>query len=406
MHTAALVVLAAALAALPARAERADRDKPVNVEADRMLADDGKQTVVFEGRVVLTQGTFVLRADKLTVRQDKEGFQSGVATGSPATFRQKRDGVGRVDRRRGAADRVRRQGRAGGTLRQGARHARQGRGARQLHLVRHALRDLPGAELQGTPRLARRTRRTRAGGDPAEEEGRRRRAARPGARAETRTRAGDGAPVNEPLARATLAAPPSDARPSRLRTAALNKRYKKRTVVRDVSLDVTSGEVVGLLGPNGAGKTTCFYMIVGLVAADGGRIFVDDRDITRLPIHRRARLGLSYLPQEASVFRRLTVQENVRAVLELMELGRRTSRGAARRAARRAAHRPPARRHRRCRCPGGERRRVEIAGRSRPARVHPARRAVRGRRPDRRAGHPAHHPVPQGTRDRGPDHRP
>jgi lipopolysaccharide export system ATP-binding protein len=105
-----------------------------------------------------------------------------------------------------------------------------------------------------------------------------------------------------------------------LRTAALNKRYKKRTVVRDVSLDVMSGEVVGLLGPNGAGKTTCFYMIVGLVPADGGRILVEERDITRLPIHRRARLGLSYLPQEASVFRRLTVQENVRAVLELMSL--------------------------------------------------------------------------------------
>ena len=126
--------------------------------------------------------------------------------------------------------------------------------------------------------------------------------------------------MNEPLARATLAAPIPGARAARLRTAALNKRYKKRTVVRDVSLEVMSGEVVGLLGPNGAGKTTCFYMIVGLVAADGGRIFVEERDITRLPIHRRARLGLSYLPQEASVFRRLTVQENVRAVLELMAL--------------------------------------------------------------------------------------
>ncbi len=107
---------------------------------------------------------------------------------------------------------------------------------------------------------------------------------------------------------------------SRLRAIELNKRYKKRVVVHDVSLEVASGEVVGLLGPNGAGKTTCFYMIVGLVAADGGRIYIDEREITRLPIHRRARLGLSYLPQEASVFRRLTVQENVRAVLELMEL--------------------------------------------------------------------------------------
>jgi lipopolysaccharide export system ATP-binding protein len=107
---------------------------------------------------------------------------------------------------------------------------------------------------------------------------------------------------------------------SQLRALTLSKRYKKRTVVHDVSLEVASGEVVGLLGPNGAGKTTCFYMIVGLVPADGGRIVIDDQDITHLPIHRRARLGLSYLPQEASVFRKLTVEENVRAVLELQHL--------------------------------------------------------------------------------------
>ena len=93
MRRAAVILIAAVLAAAPANAERADREKPLNIEADRMLADDGKQTVIFEGRVVLTQGTFVLRADKLTVRQDKEGFQSGVAIGTPATFRQKRDGV-------------------------------------------------------------------------------------------------------------------------------------------------------------------------------------------------------------------------------------------------------------------------------------------------------------------------
>jgi lipopolysaccharide export system ATP-binding protein len=108
---------------------------------------------------------------------------------------------------------------------------------------------------------------------------------------------------------------------SQLRAVALRKRYKTRTVVRDVSLEVASGEVVGLLGPNGAGKTTCFYMIVGLVPADGGRIFLDDRDLTRLPIYRRAHLGLSYLPQEASVFRKLTVEENIRAVLELVGVG-------------------------------------------------------------------------------------
>jgi lipopolysaccharide export system ATP-binding protein len=104
---------------------------------------------------------------------------------------------------------------------------------------------------------------------------------------------------------------------SELRTKSLKKRYRARTVVQDVSLSVNSGEVVGLLGPNGAGKTTSFYMIVGLVAADGGEIFIDEQDITHHPIHRRARLGLAYLPQEASIFRRLTVAENIRAVLEL-----------------------------------------------------------------------------------------
>jgi lipopolysaccharide export system ATP-binding protein len=107
---------------------------------------------------------------------------------------------------------------------------------------------------------------------------------------------------------------------SRLTASALCKRYKKRTVVKDVSFEVGSGEVVGLLGPNGAGKTTCFYMVVGLVACDGGNIHIDGGDLTHMPIHRRARLGLSYLPQENSVFRKLSVANNVRAVLELQSL--------------------------------------------------------------------------------------
>jgi len=97
----------------------------------------------------------------------------------------------------------------------------------------------------------------------------------------------------------------------------LAKRYGSRQVVKDVSLTVESGSVVGLLGPNGAGKTTCFYMVVGLVPLDSGSITLDGRSIAHMPIHRRARMGLSYLPQEASVFRRLTVEENIRAVLEL-----------------------------------------------------------------------------------------
>ncbi|HLA34470.1 MAG TPA: ATP-binding cassette domain-containing protein, partial [Rhodocyclaceae bacterium] len=104
----------------------------------------------------------------------------------------------------------------------------------------------------------------------------------------------------------------------------LHKKYKTRTVVMDVSFTVAAGEVVGLLGPNGAGKTTCFYMVVGLVAVDGGEIRIENAGnphrLTHMPIHRRAKLGLSYLPQENSVFRKLTVEENIRAVLELQEL--------------------------------------------------------------------------------------
>lgn len=97
----------------------------------------------------------------------------------------------------------------------------------------------------------------------------------------------------------------------------LRKQYKARTVVQDISLEIKSGEVVGLLGPNGAGKTTSFYMMVGLVPLDGGRILLDGKDLSRLPIHLRARMGLSYLPQEPSIFRKMTVEENIRAILEM-----------------------------------------------------------------------------------------
>ncbi len=104
-----------------------------------------------------------------------------------------------------------------------------------------------------------------------------------------------------------------------LKAEHLKKAYKSRVVVKDVSLEVNSGEVVGLLGPNGAGKTTCFYMIVGLVQLDGGQIHLDQTSLGDMPIHQRAALGLSYLPQEASIFRKLTVAENIRAILELKD---------------------------------------------------------------------------------------
>jgi lipopolysaccharide export system ATP-binding protein len=106
---------------------------------------------------------------------------------------------------------------------------------------------------------------------------------------------------------------------SRLEAEGLQKTYGVRKVVKNVHLDVHSGEVVGLLGPNGAGKTTSFYMIVGLVRADAGEIRIDGQPVQRLPIHQRSRLGLSYLPQEASIFRKLSVEENIRAVLELQQ---------------------------------------------------------------------------------------
>jgi lipopolysaccharide export system ATP-binding protein len=116
---------------------------------------------------------------------------------------------------------------------------------------------------------------------------------------------------------------PSEARSSDraiLRSEGLVKRYKKRTVVNQVTIQVRRGEIVGLLGPNGAGKTTTFYMIVGMVRPNAGRVFIDDNEVTTLPMYHRARLGIGYLSQEASVFRRLTVRENLLAVLELSHL--------------------------------------------------------------------------------------
>jgi lipopolysaccharide export system ATP-binding protein len=147
---------------------------------------------------------------------------------------------------------------------------------------------------------------------------------------------------------------------STLSTHNLKKSYKKRTVVQDVSIKVNSGEVVGLLGPNGAGKTTCFYMVVGLVACEGGDVYIDEQKITHLPIHQRAKLGVSYLPQEASVFRKLTVIENIKAVLELQalapdEIDRRAERLLE------ELHITHIRNSSAASLSGGERRRVEIA---------------------------------------------
>ncbi|EIM02504.1 ABC transporter ATPase [Rhodanobacter sp. 115] len=187
----------------------------------------------------------------------------------------------------------------------------------------------------------------------------------------------------------------------------LQKRFKSRQVVRDFGFSIRQGEVVGLLGPNGAGKTTCFYMVVGLIEADGGTIKLDKQDITGLPMHARAKLGIGYLPQEASVFRRLSVSDNILAVLELRE-----GLDARKRAAEleslldelKIAHiaeqkgRQPVRR----RAPSrGDRPR---AGRT--AALHAAGRAVRRRRSDLGGRDPAHRAPPEGARHRRADHRP
>ena len=147
-----------------------------------------------------------------------------------------------------------------------------------------------------------------------------------------------------------------------LRAESLGKRYRSRKVVSGLSLEVHSGEIVGLLGPNGAGKTTAFYMIVGLTPCDEGRIHLDDREITRMPMYRRARLGVGYLPQEASVFRRLTVEDNIRAILEVREdLDEDAEREAALESLLEELHIGHIRSSVGMSLSGGERRRVEIA---------------------------------------------
>ena len=135
---------------------------------------------------------------------------------------------------------------------------------------------------------------------------------------------------NNPKLIATEGPAPDNVAASRLlRAVELTKSYAGRTVVKNVTIEVRGGEVVGLLGPNGAGKTTTFYMIVGLTRPDEGRVFLGDTDVTELPMYERARPGISYLPQEASVFRKLTVEQNILAILETLDLDARRARRSA-----------------------------------------------------------------------------
>ncbi len=148
---------------------------------------------------------------------------------------------------------------------------------------------------------------------------------------------------------------------TRLTATGLTKSYRSRCVVAGISMNVSEGEVVGLLGPNGAGKTTVFYMIVGLIPCDRGRITIDETDLTGLPLHKRAKLGLGYLPQEASIFRKLTVEHNIMAILELRPDLDRASRESELEELLEDLHIAPVRNSLGISLSGGERRRVEIA---------------------------------------------
>ena len=273
-----LLALCASLLALPSHAEKADRDQPMQIEADSMRHDQARQLTQFTGKVLATKGTLVLRAARMEVQQDAQGRQVARLWAAPSDrvfFRQKREGVNEFTE--GEAEQVTYDNQADViTLNQRAevRILRGNQVADQLNghtIVFNNTTEVMTVDGQATSGPGQRV------------------------RAILTPRNTPPAPTSDtPIAPALRASP-----------------------VHDVSVQVEKGEVVGLLGPNGAGKTTSFYMIVGLVRADGGQILIDGEDVTRMPIHKRSRMGLSYLPQEASIFRKLSVADNVRAILEL-----------------------------------------------------------------------------------------
>jgi lipopolysaccharide export system ATP-binding protein len=179
----------------------------------------------------------------------------------------------------------------------------------------------------------------------------------------------------------------------------LGKAFRSRQVVKGVSLSLKRGEVVGLLGPNGAGKTTCFYMITGLIRVDHGHILIDGQDVTGLPMYQRARLGVGYLPQEASIFRGLTVEENVAAIAELTEKNATARKETVNRLLNelRIDH---LRKQAATSLSGGERRRVEIARARLQPLFHVARRTVRRHRSHRHQRHQGTDRLPEGARHR------
>ena len=311
----------------PAAGKAAPAEEPSTlILSDTLHYDDVKKQSVFTGNVNMTRGLMTLTSDTLEMHEDAKGNQYGTATankGKVVTIRQERpenfeliegkglraeyDGTNSTFDLIGQAVVVRYVcGKPFDTIRGERVRYNEKSGTYEAHGGPNSAAAGGRVRSVAEPRA----RRTPPSPNAASSRPRRRGAKRlPATHPPPR--------MNPPSVQTPVTSAPSGVKQGSLRATGLRKTYNGRTVVQDVSPSVSSGEVVGLLGPNGAGKTTSFYMIVGLVPADAGRIEIDGDAITAMPIHKRARMGLSYLPQDASVFRRLTVEQNIRAVLEL-----------------------------------------------------------------------------------------
>ena len=259
--------------------EEADSDKPIEIEADTMTVEETKNTSTYEGDVILTQGSLLINADKLIIREDRQGFQHSTSIGNPTTFRQKMEGSDEYIE--GKALRIEYDGHMD-----------------KIHLYEKAFVKRGDDEVWGDYIMYDATSEFAQALSRKDENG-------------SKTKKG----------RTKAIIKPKKIMPT-LTIQNLRKSYKKNIVVKNVSLKIASGQIVGLLGPNGAGKTTTFYMIVGLIAADHGNILLDQKNLTKTPIHIRAKQGISYLPQEPSIFRKMDVSENIISILELRNLSK------------------------------------------------------------------------------------
>ncbi|VFT49618.1 ABC transporter ATP-binding protein [Pseudomonas aeruginosa] len=313
--------LTAALGSSMALALPSDREQPIRVQADSAELDDKQGVAVYRGDVVVTQGSTKLTGNTVTLKQDKNGdIEVVTSVGKPAYYEQKPAPDKDVTK-------------AYGLTIQYFRHAEPGRA------------DRPGQGDPGRQHLRRREDRLR---HPAPDRQRGSCHRLPGDQPAPAHRHGHPAEEKGPVM-------------ATLKAQHLAKSYKGRQVVRDVSMSIDSGQIVGLLGPNGAGKTTCFYMIVGLVQADQGVVRIDEQNVTHLPMHGRARAGIGYLPQEASIFRKLSVSDNIMAILETRSDLDRNGRKEALEGLLQEFHIHHIRDNLGMSLSGGERRRVEIA---------------------------------------------